>query len=48
MPFDNARILIAERLTNIRRAEYDGILINDLYRNALEKGRLKIYVSLER
>ena len=48
MPFDNARILIAERLTNIRRVEYDGILINELYRDALEKGRLKINVSLER
>lgn len=47
MPFDNAKPLIAERMTARLRQTYDATLLSDLYKNALEKGRIQLFVELE-
>lgn len=47
MPYETARPLIVERLRSRLRADYEKTLLDDLYKNSLDKGRIQLFVDLE-
>lgn len=44
MPYEAARLLVRDRLLNLRRRSYDNRLLNDLYQRALDDGLLQINI----
>lgn len=47
MPFDNAKALIAERLSAQQRQAYDALLMKNLYDKSLKDGKIQLFVDLK-
>ena len=47
MPFDNAKVLINERLAARERRIYDANLMSNLYDKSLSDGKIQLFVDLE-
>lgn len=47
MPFDNAKALIAERLSAQQRQAYDASLMKNLYEKSFKDGKIQLFVDLK-
>lgn len=47
MPFDNAKALIAERLSAQQRQAYDALLMKNLYEKSFKDGKIQLFVDLK-
>lgn len=47
MPFDNAKRLIAERLTARARQAYESTLMSNLYDKSLKEGKIELFVDIK-
>lgn len=47
MPFENAKALIAERLSAQQRQAYDALLMKNLYNKSLKDGKIQLFVDLK-
>ena len=47
MPYENAKVLIKERLAQRERRIYDANLMNNLYDKSLADGKIQLFVDLE-
>lgn len=47
MPYENAKTLIAERLSAQQRQAYDALLMKNLYDKSLKDGKIQLFVDLK-
>ena len=47
MPFDNAKVLISDKLNAENRRQYDATLMKNLYDKSLSDGKIQLFVDLQ-